>query len=191
MDNQQFIDKIEELRHNTYSRITNIQKEICPMTKSLYLDYRLEYWYEGYRYTLWEDDTHIYAVDELPWCYDNYLQNTTFTESLENLIKNGQVWPFLMFIDGIVIKWSQITVIRDYTYTYLKISEILPDTSIHANIVVFPIHYGLIRYGEDKDILLDSNINGFYFDTNGHLLDIPDFSDILVRFEILDDNVYF
>ena len=27
MDNQQFIDKIEELRHNTYSRITNIQKE--------------------------------------------------------------------------------------------------------------------------------------------------------------------
>ena len=191
MDNQQFIDKIEELRHNTYSRITNIQKEICPMTKSLYLDYRLEYWYEGYRYTLWEDDTHIYAVDELPWCYDNYLQNTTFTESLENLIKNGQVWPFLMFIDGIVIKWSQITVIRDYTYTYLKISEILPDTSIHANIVVFPIHYGLIRYGEDKDILLDSNIKGFYFDTNGYLLDIPDFSDILVRFEILDDNVYY
>ena len=40
MDNQQFIDKIEELRHNTYSRITNIQKEICPMTESLYLDYR-------------------------------------------------------------------------------------------------------------------------------------------------------
>ena len=121
---KRFIDRIEELRHNTYSRIVDIQKEICPMTKSLYLDYRLEYWYEGYRYTLWEDDTHIYAVDELPWCYDNYLKNTTFTESLETLIRNGQVWPFLMFIDGMVIQWSQITVIHDYTYTYLKISKI-------------------------------------------------------------------
>ena len=151
------------------------------MIKSLYLDYRLEYWYEGYRYTLWEDDTHIYAVDELPWCYDNYLKNTTFTESLETLIRNGQVWPFLMFIDGMVIRWSQITVIHDYTYTYLKISKILPDTSIYTNIVVFPVHYGLIRYGEDKDILLDSNIKGFYFNKDCYFLDVPYFSDILVR----------
>ena len=33
MMDQKFIDKIETLRHHTYSRIQSLQKDLCPMVK--------------------------------------------------------------------------------------------------------------------------------------------------------------
>ena len=35
MMDQKFIDKIEELRHHTYSRITELQKDLCPMVRNI------------------------------------------------------------------------------------------------------------------------------------------------------------
>ena len=72
MIDKPFVDRIEELRFQTYSHLTDLQRNLCPMVKSLYLNYQFEYWYEGYKYTLWEDDTHLYAINELPYCYDNH-----------------------------------------------------------------------------------------------------------------------
>ena len=81
MTEQRFIDRITELRRQTYSKIIDIQNNLCPMAKSIYLNYQFDYWYEGYKYHVWEDDVHVYAVNELPYCYDNELKNTTFMDS--------------------------------------------------------------------------------------------------------------
>ena len=116
MIGQEFIDRIEELRHNTYSNMNELQTNICPMVKEVYLNYQFEYWYDGYKYNLWEDDTHVYAVNEIPYCYDNDIKNTVFQDTLLNLVQQDKVWPFLLFINGAVIRWSDIVIIHDYDY---------------------------------------------------------------------------
>ena len=191
MMNQKFIDKIEELRHHTYSRITNIQKNVCPMVKSVFMNYQFEYWYDGYRYNLWEDNVHIYAVNEIPYCYDNELRNTVFQDTLDNLVAADKVWPFLLFVNGVVIQWSKITIIHDYDYSYLRIDDIVPDYSFNATMIVFPLPSKMVRYGEDRDVLITADRKGLYFGTNGKLLENTDFTDIYLRLELLDKDMYF
>lgn len=191
MMEQKFIDRIEELRHHTYSRITTLQKNICPMVKKVYMNYQFEYWYDGYKYNLWEDNTHIYAVNEIPYCYDNELKNTVFQDTLDHLVDQDKVWPFLLFVNGCVIQWSKITIIHDYDYSYLRIDDIVPDYSFHATMVVFPLPSKMLRYGEDDDVLVSSDRKGLYFDTDGKLLETTDFKTISLRLEMLDSDMYF
>ena len=191
MMDQKFIDRIEELRRHTYSRITNVQKNICPMVKQVYMNYQFEYWYDGYRYNLWEDDTHIYAVNEIPYCYDNELKNTVFTDTLDNLVAQDKVWPFLLFVNGVAIQWSKITIIHDYDYSYLRIDDITPDYSFNATMVIFPLPSKMVRYGEDRDVLVSADRKGLYFGTDGKLLESTDFTEISIRLEMLDEDMYF
>lgn len=191
MMDQKFIDRIEELRHHTYSRITDVQKNICPMVKNVYMNYQFEYWYDGYRYNLWEDNVHIYAVNEIPYCYDNELKNTVFQDTLDNLVSQDKVWPFLLFVNGVAIQWSKITIIHDYDYSYLRIDGIAPDYSFDATMVTFPLPSKMVRYGEDRDVLVSIDRKGLYFDTEGKLLENPDFTDLSLRLELLDDDMYF
>ena len=191
MVSQDFIDRIEELRHQSKSRIDELQTNICPMIKNVYLNYQFDYWYNGYNRNLWEDDQHIYAVNEIPYCYDNEIRNTVFNDTLDNLVAQDKVWPFLLFINNTVIKWSDIRIYHDYDYSYIRITNIEADESINATMIYFPIPRGKIRYGEDNDILLDPNVKGLYFDLEGKRLESPEFTDLSVRFEILDDDIYF
>ena len=190
---QKFIDRIELLRHHTYSRIQDLQKNLCPMIRrNIYMNYQFEYWYDGYKYNLWEDDTHIYAVKEIPYCYDNDLKNTVFQGNLQELVDQDKVWPFLLFINGEVIPWSDITIIHDYDYSYMRIDNYGPDYSFYTDMIVFPIGSKQIRYGEDNDVLAGVvDRKGFYFGTDRKRLDNIDFADIIVRLEILDDDIYY
>ena len=188
---QKFIDKIEDLRHHTYSRISKLQSETCPMVKKVYMNWQFEYWYEGYKYNLWEEDAHLYAISEVPYCYDCAIRNTTFIGRLDELIAEDKIWPFILFIDGVAIPWSHITVIHDYDYSYLKIDQITPNYSFYTEMVVFPLPSKSVRYGEDRDILVDPNRKGFYFGADGKRLEKTDFVDISMRLEILEDDVYY
>lgn len=188
---QKFIDKIESLRHNTYSRITAVQKDICPMVKKIYLNHQYEYWYDGYKYNVWEEDVQVFATNELPWCYDNKIHNTVFQDTLDNLVESQQIFPFLFFIDGAVIPWSKITILHDYDYTYLRCDDLATYDSSYADMIVFPLNANQIRYGEDRNVLVTPDRKGFYFGTNGYRLESTDFVDISVRFEILDNNIYY
>lgn len=187
---QKFIDRVEELRHHTRSTIEELQRCCCPMVKHIYLNYQFDYWYNGYKYNVWEDDVHVYAVNEIPYCYDNELRNTIFYDKLEKLVEEDKVWPFLLFINGHVIPWSQITIIKDYDYSYIRIDGEKDDYSGTASIIYFPLGSKEIRYGEDEDYSHDISINGLYFGDNGYLLESPEFKKISVRFEFTSD-IYF
>lgn len=193
MMDQKFIDKIETLRHHTYSRIQSLQKDLCPMVKrDIYMHYQFDYWYDGYKYNLWEDNTHIYAVKEIPYCYDNDLKNTVFQGNLKDLVDADKVWPFLLFINGEVIPWSDITIIHDYDYSYMRIDNYGPDYSFYTDMIVFPIGSKHIVYGEDNNVLVGvPDRKGFYFGQDRKRLDNIDFADILVRLEIIDDDIYY
>lgn len=188
----ELLNRIEELKHTTYSTLCTLQKETSPMIKYIYLNPQFEYWYDGYKYNIWENDNIAFACNELPWCYDNNLKNTVFTDTLDNLIENDIMWPMLFFMgDGYVVPWSQITVLKDYDYSYLKIEGINNNDVTSASIILFPLGSKKIRYGEDNDYLVGTNIKGFYFDSDGYFTTQPEFTDLSVRLEILDDNILF
>ena len=130
-------------------------------------------------------------MNEIPYCYDNELKNTVFTDTLDNLVEQDKVWPFLLFVDGVVIQWSKITIIHDYDYSYLRIDEITPDYSFNATMVVFPLPSKMVRYGEDRDVLVSADRKGLYFGADGKLLENTDFNEISVRLEMLDKDMYF
>lgn len=192
MMDQKFIDKIEELRHHTYSRITELQKDLCPMVRDVYMNHQYEYWYDGYKYNIWEVNVHLYAVNEIPYCYDNELRNTVFQDTLDHLVEQDKVWPFILFVEGVAIPWSKITIIHDYDYSYLRIDGLKRDSQpFVAKMVVFPIASKYIRYGEDSNVLLNHDRKGFYFGLNGRRLEDTDFVKIGMRLEILDPNIYY
>ncbi|MBR1987555.1 MAG: hypothetical protein IKA36_00805, partial [Clostridia bacterium] len=187
-----FKNKIEELIHYTKSRIDEMQVNCCPMTRDLYLHHQFEYWYDGYKHYIYTENTQCYAVNELPYCYPRYKEGI-FQDKLENLINEEKIWPFLLFIEGKVIPWSKITVIKDYNYTYIIINDVEPinDQPTSTSYVYFPISPTKIRYGEDEDYLQETNVKGMYFDTEGKLLMNPEFKELSLRLEFLDDNLYF
>lgn len=184
---QKFIDRVEDLKHHTRTNILDVQKCRCPMVRNIYLNYQFEYWYDGYKYNIWEDNVHLYAVNEIPYCYDNETKNTVFMDKLETLVDQDKVWPFLLFINNKVVPWSKITIIKDYDYSYLRIDNEVDDFSTSAILVYFPLGSKEIRYGEDEDYLREANINGLYFDKDYNLLESPEFEELGVRFEFTSD----
>ena len=163
---QKFVDRVEDLKHYTKTEIDALQECCCPMVKDIYLNYQFEYWYDGEKNHLWEDDVHIYAVNEIPYCYDNDIGNVIFQGKLTDLVDQDKVWPFLLFINGHVVQWSRITIIRDYDYSYMRIDGEVDDYCNDAKIMYFPLRSKRIRYGEDEDYYRedDGAMYGLYLD---------------------------
>lgn len=188
------INHIENLRHQAVSRLSALQYDTCPEVRDIYLYHVYDYWYEGYRHNVWEENVSVYQVNDIPYCYDNDLRNTVFMDNLEVLVSQEKVWPFLLFVGGCAVPWSDITIVHDYTYSYIRIDNFpMPpyDDVVTASILYFPLNYHEFRYGEDSDILLDADAKGLYFDAYGRFIVDPSFAEIGIRFEILDDDIYF
>ena len=186
---KKFINRVEELYHHTATSLDDIQINKCPMIRHIKLHYQFEYWYDGYMYNLWEDDTHVYSAEGIPYCYDYKKHNTIFKGNLLDLVNSDEVFPFLLFINGKVIKWSDITIIKDWDYSYIRVDNIKDDYSNEATIMVFPISSKKIRYGEDEDYSRDININGLYFDENHLYVKYPEYIALSVRLEFGNDVI--
>nr|DAK74583.1 MAG TPA: hypothetical protein [Caudoviricetes sp.] len=186
------IDRIEDLHLSTASRLAEMQKCTCPMISvDIELTEQFEYWYDGYLYTLWEDDTRLFAVKNLPFCYDNELRNNVFEGDLLDLVNDDKIFPFLLFIDGTPCRWSDIHIIRDTDYSYIKIRNTKYHVNSHVNLLYIPMPSKKIRYGEDNDYLTRLPIRGLYFNKDRKLLKSPAFENISLRLEFLDDNIIF
>lgn len=192
MFSQGIIDRIEDLKLSTSSRISEMQKCTCPMVSmDIVLKEQFEYWYNGYSYNLWEDNTRLFAVSNLPFCYDNDLRNNVFEGNLLDLVNDDKIFPFLLFVDGTICKWSDIHVIKDTDYAYLKISNITWYEGSNTKLLYIPLPSKKIRYGEDSDYLARTPIKGLYFNDEKVLLKTPAFAKLGMRLEFLDPDIYF
>lgn len=196
MFDKNIIDRVEELKLSASSRISELQKNISPMiTKDIVLTEQFEYWYEGYLYPLWEDDTRLFAANFLPFSYDNGLKNNVFEGKLEDLVNEDKIFPFLLFIGDNVIKWSNIWIIKDTDYAYIKVSNVKYKKGNPVKMIYFPLASKRIRYGEDNDYIVSTNertvAGAFYFDNGGNLLQFPDMADLSIRLEILEEGIFF
>lgn len=172
---------VDRLRHNTTHMIEDMQKALSPTYFNLGCVKKYGYRYDGYDYPLRVSKTQIFMCKNLPYIKKRYTKSI-YIEPLAKLIENEEMTPFLLFLNGKAVKWSDIIVVRDWFFSYLIISN-NADESTKLEAVLFPC---VIRYGEDNSILSDCT-TGLYFDSEGKYTKNTD--DIVLRMEVLDKDV--
>ena len=173
---------VEKLRHHTVNMIRDMQVSHIPVLYDLKAVKKFEYMYDGYTFPIRTLNTQIYQTSNLPYIKKKDFKSIHI-DSMVNMVKNEEVVPFILFIDGKAIKWSNITIVQDWYYSYLIISNIDHDKDRKYNVqsILLPC---AIRYTEGEDIIDDS---GFKFDDNGLLT--YESTNISMAIEIIDDDV--
>lgn len=172
---------VDKLRHHTTHMIQDMQKALSPTYFNLEAVKRYSYNYDGYEYPLRISATQVFLCKNIPYIKKRY-SRSIYIETLDKLVANDEVTPFILFLNGKAVKWSDITVVRDWYFSYLIIAN-NKDESEKLEAVMFPC---TIRYGEDNNII-PGNTKNMYFDKNGLLTNTKD--DIAIRIEIVDANV--
>lgn len=171
---------VDRLRHHRTRMIEDMQKCLSPVMINLDYHKTYSYRYDGYDYPIRFANTQIFMCNNFPWMKKRKNWQLLI-EPLAALVANEEVQPFLLFVGGKVVKWSDILVVRDWKFTYVILNN-TPENDERIDCILFPC---VIRYGEDANILPDKP--HMYF--NSDRLFTEDTSDIAVRVEILDKDV--
>lgn len=172
---------VDRLRHHTTHMIKDMQKALSPVQFNIQGVKRYGYKYDGYDYPLRISNTQIFMCKNIPYIKKRYSESI-FIESMATLIENEELTPFLLFLNGKAIKWSDVTIVKDWHFSYIIISN-NKDESEKLEAVLFPC---VIRYGENNSVLPNCT-TGLYFDKDG--LYTQDISKIRLRIEVVDNDV--
>ena len=128
MINKLVEDKINELKYFTDNYIESIHLAHIPYAYYLKYSNIFKYSFNGKILDFTEsimkipNIMHILLVHNLPFI--NHTNFKTIKGTLKELIDAGEMIPFLLFVNGKLIKWSDIFVVRDYRYSYLIINNV-------------------------------------------------------------------
>ena len=172
---------VERLKQHTLSALTTSQTLGIPYYGDLQLSKRKSYWYDGVEYPAQNAMTQIYLVNNLPYINQRF-HRPLMIDSMVNLVKNQEILPFLLFIDGKCIRWTNMAIIRDYHYSYIVISNIPDKKETTTSSIIFPCQ---IRYAEDSTTTVDPKYS-FIFDEEGLLTTNTEASIIM---EVIDENI--
>lgn len=173
---------VDEIRHHTANMIKDMQVAGTPTLYDINPIKKFEYSYDGFNYRNNTWGVQIFACTNLPFDKRYDKPDEIYIDSMANLISSKEMRPFLLFLNGKAVKWSNCTIVKDWKYTYVVIKNTNPEET-NLECILFPCN---IRYGEDTKAL--SNNNTFmYFDKDGLLT--QDKSKISIRVEIIDANV--
>ena len=172
---------VDKLRHHTVHMIEDMQAAGAPNAYDIMAVKKFSYKYDGYEYPIRTSNTQIYMVNNMPFIKKRDFRSI-FIDSMANLVANKEIRPFILFIGGRAIKWSDMVVVRDWYYTYIIIKNI-QETNYDISTIIFPCN---IRYGEDNQILPYGNPY-VYFDKDGYITENKD--EIAMRVEVIDPDV--
>lgn len=174
---------VDELRHHTLDAIRDVQVAGTPVQYDIKPYKQFEYTYDGYKYPNNTWGAQIFSCTNLPFDKRRCLKGI-YIDSLANIIDRQEMRPILLFLNGKAIKWSDCTIVKDWSYTYVVIQNTDPYEN-DLSCIMFPCD---IRYGEDSECLRPEVCNThFYFDKNGFLT--TDRSKVTLRMEVIDENV--
>lgn len=174
---------VDELIHHTVGMINDIQIAGIPIIYNIQPYKQFSYTFDGNEYPIRTWGAQIFSCNNLPF-NKRKCQNKIYIDSLSNLIEEEILRPFIIFLNGKAIPWTDCTIVKDWSYTYLVLTNTNPlETNI--NCIMFPC---IIRYGEDNNII-QNNIceTNFYFNRNGEITNNID--DISIRIEVIDPNI--
>ena len=174
---------VGDLIHHTMDMIQSIQMAGTPVQYDIQPFKQHSYWFDGYEFPNNTWGTQIFSCTNLPYDKRRCVK-TAYIDSLANMIKRQEIRPLLLFLNGKAIKWSDVTIVRDWSYSYLLINNTNPyETDLSC--IVCPCD---IRYGEDNNCLKEDVCDTyFYFDENGLLTNDRD--RVSIRMEVIDKNI--
>ena len=174
---------IQDLIHHTFDAIQDIQMAGTPVQYDIQPFKQHEYMFDGAKFYNNTWGTQIFSCTNLPYDKRRCVKEA-YIDSVANMVANQEIRPFLIFLNGKAIPWSDITIVRDWSYSYLIIDNTDPYES-DLSCIVFPCD---IRYGEDNDCLPEDVCDThFYFDSEGKLT--SDRSKVAIRVEVIDKNI--
>ena len=172
---------VDKLRHHTTHMIRDMQEAKTPTYFNLGACKRYSYIYDGYEYPLRISATQLFMCKNIPFIKKKQTKSI-YIETLDKLVADGVVTPFMLFLNGKAVKWSDVTVVNDWNFAYLIIRN-NKDESEKLEAIMFPC---VVRYGEDNNII-PSNKKNMYFTSSGLLTDDKD--NIGIRIEVIDSEV--
>lgn len=172
---------VDKLRHHTTHMIEDMQSAGAPNIYDIGAVKKFSYKYDAYEFPIRTSNTQIYMLKNMPYNKKRDFKSI-FIDSMANLVINKEVRPFILFIGGRAVKWSDMVIVRDWFYTYAVIKDI-QEKDYTVTSMIFPC---TIRYGEDNQILPNSTAH-MYFDNNGYITENVD--DIAMRMEVIDQNI--
>lgn len=160
------IKQINQLQFSTDSSLRAVQQAMVPVPFNLGAERRHKYSYSGYEYPIRIHNRLVFYCSNLPFrSLGKRKNNLIFIDTMINLIKRREIYPFLLFINGKFIKWSSISIVHDLRYSYLIVDNVDTESfeTIHSVYLPFSVAYNEkgIRYGTENDI--------FVFDDEGKL----------------------
>ena len=175
---------IDRLRHHTTSMIESIQVSKVPSLYNIGGSMKFYYYYDGTRYKINDGSTQIYKCTNIPYYPSNKYK--IYMDSMINLVEEREIRPFLLFINGRAIKWSDMTIIKDWKDSYIIVRNMNNNESSYTlSSILFPCS---IRYGEDSDVIpYSDNAVLLGFDDNGYYT--TNIDDIRLRIEVTDSSV--
>ena len=172
---------VDRLRHHTTHMIEDMQRALKPTLYNIEPTKRYGFQYDGSDYPLRISRTQMFLCKNIPYI-GKRKDHSIFIESMATLVENEEVTPFILFLNGKAVKWSDMTIVRDWYFSYIIISN-NADESENLECVIFPC---TIRYGEDNEILPDCT-TGLYFTNEGYVTHNVD--QIAFRIEVIDKDV--
>lgn len=174
---------VDELRHHTVNMIEDIQIAGVPTIYDVQAYKQFEFTYDGWEYPNNTWGTQIFSCTNLPFDKRNS-RHKIYMDSIANLVAAQEMRPVLFFIDGKAVKWSDCTIVRDWSYSYVVINHTNPYEN-DLSCIIFPCD---IRYGEDNDCLPEEVCDTYlYFDSIGRITENRD--NVCIRVEIIDENI--
>lgn len=180
------IDRVEELRQCTSSKINKIQQSRVPTFGDIVLYGKFKYKYDGEQQWVRDMSYQCYLAFNIP--YVNIMdenKNFIFIENMVTCITRKWVYPFILFIQGKFIPWTNIIIVKDYYYTYLLISG-FDNFNIYDQYesILLPCY---IKYGENSLLYQASDNPPFLFNSSGLLTLDP--TKLKGRVEVIDKHV--
>lgn len=178
--NENILEVIEELRALSNQNIDNYLRVNVPTIFRTFSCIRKESFYDTHRilqgkFSL-QDSTLLLSYD-IP--FSTYQNKTSYMERLDILVKNNYVYPFLFFVNGEFIKWSDIYIVKDCKYSYILLANhyvdgkfemvTLPKNVIYNelskinNNTLFAFKDGKFYNGGDNCITIDNKGFDYYY----------------------------
>ena len=149
------IDSIEKLKPYTNNSITNIRNANIPTLYELNLERRYSFSTHGFKHSHFSELSLVYLSNNIPFTTNQ--PRHTYADTLDNLVKSGEVLPFLLFFNHEFIKWSNILIIKDCKYSYLVVLDYSGEVYTKECIII-PQD---VIYTEGSDTISENTIFAF------------------------------
>ena len=172
---------IEEVVNDAYQHtdtlIANVQKSLLPAKIDLEYNFIRNGRYRYNNETVKDEDHLILKVEGIrdKSYFINHKADAIYRLRVDQAIAENKIYPFILFVNGIHIKWTDIIIVNDVRYTYLllpsnpfknrfqQIQQIKSVECIHIPFNVF--------YTENRVPAPDSSyIEAFRFSSDGLLM---------------------